>query len=191
MLNVLDRVGTPTVTYLLFAASVWHYKQHLPQYLTYALLLLSTVWIVNLNVTHFDRERRISALGARAPRIRIGGPGNCGFIILAIYHFVKHRAHDFWINNFKTAGSKIGKDNAWTFESITMGERLILTADEENVKAILATQFQDFGKGEVFQSEWDPFLGHSESAIVTVISSDKYQASLRLMVNNGMTLACF
>lgn len=51
--------------------------------------------------------------------------------------------------------------NPYTVESITVGERIIFTADEENIKAILATQFQDFGKGAQFQKEWNDFLGHS------------------------------
>jgi len=40
--------------------------------------------------------------------------------------------------------------------------RLILTADEENIKAILATQFGDYGKGAQFNSEWHDFLGDSK-----------------------------
>lgn len=39
--------------------------------------------------------------------------------------------------------------------------RLVLTADEENIKAILATQFGDYGKGAQFNSEWHDFLGDS------------------------------
>lgn len=30
----------------------------------------------------------------------------------------------------------------------------IVTADPENIKAILATQFQDFGKGQEFHDGW-------------------------------------
>lgn len=33
---------------------------------------------------------------------------------------------------------------------------MIFTADEENVKAILATQFQEYGKGPQFRIEWYP-----------------------------------
>jgi cytochrome P450 len=38
---------------------------------------------------------------------------------------------------------------------------VILTKDEENIKAILATQFSDYGKGEKFNKDWHPFLGDS------------------------------
>ena len=40
-------------------------------------------------------------------------------------------------------------------------ERVIFTADVENIKAILTTQFQDYGKGEQFHREWKDFLGNS------------------------------
>jgi hypothetical protein len=42
-----------------------------------------------------------------------------------------------------------------------IGQRIIMTADQENVKAILATQFDDFGKGEKFREDWVDMLGHS------------------------------
>jgi cytochrome P450 len=41
------------------------------------------------------------------------------------------------------------------------GARVILTADSENIKAILSTQFDDYGKGEDFRNVWGAFLGNS------------------------------
>lgn len=49
----------------------------------------------------------------------------------------------------------------WTVEGRLMNKRIIMTADPENIKAILATQFHDFGKGEPFHQEWSDFLGDS------------------------------
>lgn len=37
--------------------------------------------------------------------------------------------------------------------------RVIFTADPENIKAILTTQFAEYGKGEQFHKEWEQFLG--------------------------------
>lgn len=37
----------------------------------------------------------------------------------------------------------------------------MFTMDPENIKAILATQFGDFGKGKPFHQEWKGFLGDS------------------------------
>lgn len=40
-----------------------------------------------------------------------------------------------------------------------MNQRVIFTADPENIKAILATQFSNYGKGQEFHEEWKEFLG--------------------------------
>lgn len=48
-----------------------------------------------------------------------------------------------------------------TVEGRIANERVIFTIDPENIKAILATQFSDFGKGEPFREEWGEFLGDS------------------------------
>lgn len=48
-----------------------------------------------------------------------------------------------------------------TIEFDAFGARVIFTADEENLKAILATQFADYGKGPKFHGEWKEFLGDS------------------------------
>jgi len=39
--------------------------------------------------------------------------------------------------------------------------RVIFTAEPENIKAILATQFSDYGKGKPFHEDWKGFLGDS------------------------------
>ncbi|PNP58109.1 hypothetical protein THARTR1_02267 [Trichoderma harzianum] len=49
----------------------------------------------------------------------------------------------------------------WTIEMRVLNERVCFTADPENIKAVLATQFQDFGKGKRFHDEWYDFLGDS------------------------------
>lgn len=41
------------------------------------------------------------------------------------------------------------------------GQRLVFTDDPENIKAVLATQFRDYGKGEEFHQDWHEFLGDS------------------------------
>lgn len=38
---------------------------------------------------------------------------------------------------------------------------LYCTAEPENIKAVLAGQFQDFGKGKKFHEQWKEFLGDS------------------------------
>lgn len=49
------------------------------------------------------------------------------------------------------------------------GSRAVLTVDPDNIKAVLASQFSDFGKGPQFNHDWKPFLGDS------VFSTDHQQ----------------
>ncbi len=67
---------------------------------------------------------------------------------------MEHKNLELWRWIFTQADS-------WTAESRLMNRRLIFTADPENIKAILATQFGDFGKGQPFHEEWKDFLGDS------------------------------
>ena len=55
--------------------------------------------------------------------------------------------------------------------------RIVFTADPENVKALLATQFSDFGKGEPFHDEWKDFLGDS----IFTTDGAKWHASRQLI----------
>lgn len=54
-----------------------------------------------------------------------------------------------------------GEVKAETAEIRLAGRRVVFTIDPENIKAILATQFGDYGKGEPFHREWKDFLGDS------------------------------
>jgi hypothetical protein len=57
-----------------------------------------------------------------------------------------------------------------------LGLPLILTEDHENIQAILATQFEDYGKGDRFHEEWKPFLGES----IFTTDGDSWKASRKL-----------
>lgn len=52
-----------------------------------------------------------------------------------------------------------------------------MTADPENIKAILAKQFDDFGKGEPFHKQWKEFLGDS----IFTTDHHKWHASRQLI----------
>ena len=68
---------------------------------------------------------------------------------------MKHQNLEFW-RDFVWL-----KQNSWTTETRPMNQRFVFTADPANIKALLATQFVDFGKGEPFHQEWKEFLGDS------------------------------
>ncbi|ORY79526.1 cytochrome P450 [Protomyces lactucae-debilis] len=46
-----------------------------------------------------------------------------------------------------------------TYGTAILGQPLFITSEPENIKALLATQFNDFGKGPFFQKQWQQFLG--------------------------------
>lgn len=76
------------------------------------------------------------------------------FIVRVNRHTLNHTNLELWCNFFQAA-------NQHTLEVDLAGQRFIFTADPENIKAILAAQFQDYGKGEDFRKEWKEFLGDS------------------------------
>lgn len=64
-----------------------------------------------------------------------------------------------------------------TAELTTIVSRVIITDDPENIKAILTSQFADFGKGELFHREWYDFLGDS----IFTTDGDMWAASRHLI----------
>ncbi|TLD14458.1 hypothetical protein PspLS_11222 [Pyricularia sp. CBS 133598] len=55
--------------------------------------------------------------------------------------------------------SGTGRANPYTYEVNLGGVRTIWTADPENIKAMLGSQFEDYGRGKAFQSRWHDLLG--------------------------------
>ncbi|KAK7885389.1 hypothetical protein LTR67_010567 [Exophiala xenobiotica] len=75
---------------------------------------------------------------------------------------VNDRAWEFWEWMYEHTGTSSSGNASYTCElHILDNARVIFTADPENIKAVLATQFQDFGKGVQFHEEWKDFLGNS------------------------------
>ncbi len=72
-----------------------------------------------------------------------------------------HKALEFWQALFDGAGVSSDEGGGYTCEGVPGGRRIVFTADPENVKAVLATQFADFGKGKIFHDDWFEFLGDS------------------------------
>jgi hypothetical protein len=161
LLYILDRIGSPSVVYAAVSFALWKARSLTQDFIIYALLAGVSAWYLNSLFLAINKETRLRRLGARAPSVRTWTPFNLGFIVNAVFLVVKHRSHEFWWNNFAKI-SKGKKTQFWTAETITLGDRVILTADDENIKAILATQFGAYGKGPQFRKEWKEFLGLSE-----------------------------
>lgn len=98
---------------------------------------------------------RIRKLGARAPIRTTYFPYGVDMAYDVITKAMKDETYDMWIRMFE----RWCGPGRYTIEA-GIGERVILTADPENIKAILATQFKDYGKGEQFRKDWHTFLGN-------------------------------
>lgn len=107
-------------------------------------------------------ERRIQALGGHAPMARSWLPFGLALTYDAIKSKLNHRDEEFWASGFRDYGHP---SRPYTIEKYIMGRRIIVTADEDNIKATLATQFHDFGKGRMFNEDWHDFLGDSKACL--------------------------
>jgi hypothetical protein len=100
-------------------------------------------------------DARIRKLGARAPIRKTYAPWGLDMAYEVVMYQLKDKTYDMWIGMFE----KWCGPGRYTLEA-GVGERVILTAEPENIKAILATQFKDYGKGEKFREDWHKFLGN-------------------------------
>jgi hypothetical protein len=129
----------------------------------HSLILIGLVGILVLLLAQhlfarIQEERKIRSLGAHAKTIHSWVPFGLGFIARTLRDQRNHDLLAGWYTTFADRSAV----HPFTREIRTVGMRLILTADEENIKAILATQFNDYGKGAQFNSEWHDFLGDSK-----------------------------
>lgn len=76
-------------------------------------------------------------------------------MVRAVWNTMNHRNLEGWQRFFS------GRPNNWTVEADILRIRAVFTADPDNIKAILATQFADYGKGLPFHEDWKDFLGDS------------------------------
>ena len=155
---LIDRTWTPSALYAIFVAILYTLRHLTNPTVFFGLLVGSSVYIAQIVVGAIYQEYKVDRLGKRAPINRTWTPWNLGLLGNVVWHVVRHRMHEFWWNMFEKRGNPA---LPWTLESNIMGDRIIFTADEENIKAILATQFADYGKGPQFRKEWKDFLGLS------------------------------
>lgn len=124
------------------------------------ILLLSIIFVTWVYAKRYVAHKKISRLGLTAPVIQSWVPLSLDLPIKACMYFLKNRAMDAWLDEWKKQGAL--ETLNYTMELRLLADiRVIMTADPENIKAILTQQFSDYGKGEQFHSEWKDFLGDS------------------------------
>ncbi|CZT02962.1 related to n-alkane-inducible cytochrome P450 [Rhynchosporium graminicola] len=138
-------------------------------------LLLAAIAIYSLVkiTTWTNTDRKIRQLGGRTKRVNVRFPLDLDLIARAVKATMSHKnleAWDYWFTS--STGERV-----YTVEAKPVGRRLIFTADPENIKAILATQFTDYGKGEPFHREWSDFLGDS----IFTTDLDQWHSSRQLI----------
>lgn len=117
----------------------------------FALFALVSRWVVSRILEHV----KIKRMGYYAKSYPTYAPLGLDFIYKTVKSALVNENHLFWRDQLFKA------NDAWTVESRILGVRILFTAEPENIKAILATQFSDFGKGEPFHKDWQDFLGDS------------------------------
>ena len=126
----------------------------LDNFLPFSLFVLASFFIYQL-ISYYRERSRIIALGASPARVSTWFPFGLDIIVRNVQAHRQQSDLEFW----DWAFSFCKPHHFLTVEIYTFGLRVILTADPENIKALLATQFQDYGKGVKFHEEWEEFLG--------------------------------
>jgi hypothetical protein len=121
----------------------------------YLLGAVAVLFIGYRVVQRFYIDARIRKLGARAPVRKTYVPYGLDMAYEVITYALKDKSYEMWVGMFE----KWCGPGHYTIEA-GVGERVLLTAEPENIKAILATQFKDYGKGEQFRKDWHTFLGN-------------------------------
>ncbi|KAF6838012.1 cytochrome P450 [Colletotrichum musicola] len=112
------------------------------------------------------------------------------FLFSITAHALRDQNLKFMHNAFRRSGQ--GRKNPYTFEVSMLGARTLFTSDPENIRAMLATQFNDFGKGERFKKDWFELMGNG---IFNVDGSPWHESRQRLRTlftrQRVSDLACF
>ncbi|UKZ78024.1 hypothetical protein TrVFT333_005758 [Trichoderma virens FT-333] len=111
------------------------------------------VWAALMTIGRIQEHRKIKSLGNYGPSLKPLLPFGLDFLYHGIRSTIAQQNLELWRDVFFS--------QFWTIEMRILNERVCFTGDPENIKAMLATQFHDFGKGKRFHEEWSDFLGDS------------------------------
>ena len=107
---------------------------HVLAYPVFLPLLLATCAFIYHSVALLRERRAIKKLGSFAPRIRNRLPFGIDIVIRSVLHARKDTVLDFWDWVFTFTPNR----RSCTTEFYIAHQRVIFTAEPENVKAILA-----------------------------------------------------
>jgi cytochrome P450 len=128
----------------------------------YLLVFGLLVLIIRTTVGHFIENRKVRALGGfGTARAYTWAPFGLDFLYRGLRAAVGHQVPQFWRRVLSDAKRPANLLHPTTVDCRVAGERFVFTIDPENVKALLAAQFSDYGKSEIFHADWKDFLGDS------------------------------
>lgn len=108
--------------------------------------------------------------GVRSTQVQNPGPFGLAYARRMVLGLMRHKNLELWDELLRSTPGN-------TAETRLLGRRVLMTTDVENIKAILAAQFGDFGKGEPFHREWHDFLGDS----IFTTDGEQWHASRQLI----------
>ncbi|PTB64110.1 cytochrome P450 [Trichoderma citrinoviride] len=138
------------------------FLEALAHYVSVKAFVLVTValWMARIAINRIREHRKIKSIGNYGHTLQPRLPFGLDFIYYGVRSTIAHKNLELWRDIF-FGGASSSPSPSYTCEMRILNERVVLTADPENVKAMLATQFHDFGKGPNFNREWAELLGDS------------------------------
>ncbi|KAH6980536.1 cytochrome P450 [Ilyonectria destructans] len=148
--------------------------------------LLMITYMLLLLFARFHEHIRVKRLGSYAPCIKTRVPFGLDFLAANIKATLTRQNYTYWRDTL------LRNATLWTTEVRVLNERVIFTADPENIGAVLVTQFGDFGKGDQFRDAWSDFLGDSIFTQDGPRWQDSRQLIRRYFASNRISdLSCF
>ncbi|KAH9870201.1 hypothetical protein J1614_007124, partial [Plenodomus biglobosus] len=138
---------------------------HVPDFSLVSWLAICTIFLIIAHYVFLSvaQEIIIRRHGGHAPRYQSWNPSEFVAGLVFLWGITRHALRDdnikFLHNCFHRARQT--RKNPLTFEVSMLGRRTLFTADSENIKTMLATQFDSFGKGKRFRTDWFDLMGNS------------------------------
>ena len=158
--------------YALFDTSL----QRWPLVLVVLTTASAALWLATRIIRSNKTEQRIRDNGGHGSRYKSYLPWSVDFVCSILFHVIKDNDlywwHTLFVNNAKPT-------RPYTVEVNALGGQVIFTADPENIKAMLADQFLDYGKGDNLDPNWRAVVGHS----ILATDGDKWRRGRKLIRN--------
>lgn len=118
-----------------------------------AIIIPTTIWYFVIRLERWSTSRKYHRIYGTEPPLKLSKvfpPQGGSFYKETMQAFREHRLLELIQRRHEAAG--------YTYQTTTLGSRVINTSEPENIKAILATNFEDYSMGNRMAAV-GPFLG--------------------------------